>query len=112
MKKLSLFLILLTFTVPTAFADVYIENDHKYFKGIDEKMSIDNNVHSFFGVSKSYADLLVQEYGSYFNLRTACFRGGCLTGENHSGTQLHGFLSFLVICPRYWWKTDKQNFIF
>jgi CDP-paratose 2-epimerase len=59
-------------------------------------MSIDHTMHSLFGVSKTSADLLVQEYGRYFNLRTVCFRGGCLTGENHSGAQLHGFLSFLV----------------
>ena len=68
-----------------------------YFKkGINEKMTIDHSTHSLFGVSKTSADLLVQEYGRYFNMYTACFRGGCLTGENHSGTQLHGFLSFLV----------------
>ena len=74
-----------------------IRRDHKYFKqGIDEKMSIDNTTHSLFGVSKSSADLLVQEYGRYFNLKTVCFRAGCLTGENHSGARLHGFLSFLV----------------
>jgi len=74
-----------------------VKKNHKYYKkGIDENMSIDHTKHSLFGTSKTSADLLVQEYGSYFNLRTACFRGGCLTGENHSGTQLHGFLSFLV----------------
>jgi len=59
-------------------------------------MSLDHTTHSLFGVSKSSADLLVQEYGRYFNLNTVCFRGGCLTGENHSGARLHGFLSFLV----------------
>ena len=59
-------------------------------------MSIDQTTHSLFGVSKSSADLLVQEYGRYFNLKTVCFRAGCLTGENHSGAELHGFLSFLV----------------
>ena len=59
-------------------------------------MSIDDTTHSFFGASKTAADLLVQEYGRYFNLKTVCFRGGCLTGENHSGAELHGFLSFLV----------------
>ena len=70
---------------------------HKYFKnGVDENMSLDHTTHSLFGASKASADLLVQEYGRYFNLRTACFRGGCLTGENHSGAKLHGFLSFLV----------------
>tara|TARA_B110000483_G_C18161333_1_gene529418 strand:+ start:178 stop:1239 length:1062 start_codon:yes stop_codon:yes gene_type:complete len=74
-----------------------VNKKHKYFKnGIDEYMSIDHTTHSLFGTSKASADLLVQEYGNYFNLKTACFRGGCLTGENHSGAQLHGFLSFLV----------------
>jgi CDP-paratose 2-epimerase len=74
-----------------------IKKNHRYFKkGIDEKMSIDQTTHSLFGVSKSSADLLVQEYGRYFNLKTVCFRAGCLTGENHSGAELHGFLSFLV----------------
>ena len=74
-----------------------IKKNHKYYKkGIDEKMSLDHTTHSLFGVSKSSADLLVQEYGRYFNLNTVCFRGGCLTGENHSGARLHGFLSFLV----------------
>ena len=71
------------------------END-KYFKGIDEKFSIDNCTHSFFGVSKSYADLVTQEYGKNVGLKTVCFRGGCLTGPNHSGAKLHGFLSYLV----------------
>ena len=61
-------------------------------------MSIDNSNHSLFGVSKAAEDLLVQEYGRYFNLKTACFRGGCLTGSAHSGTELHGFLSYLMIC--------------
>ena len=74
-----------------------IRKKHKYFKnGIDENMSLDHTTHSLFGASKAAADLLVQEYGRYFNLRTVCFRGGCLTGENHSGAKLHGFLSFLV----------------
>ena len=71
------------------------END-KYFKGIDEKFSIDNCTHSFFGVSKTYGDLIVQEYGKNVGLKTVCFRGGCLTGPNHSGAKLHGFLSYLV----------------
>jgi CDP-paratose 2-epimerase len=66
--------------------------------GIDETMSIDGSMHSLFGVSKAAADLLVQEYGRYFGLKTACFRGGCLTGPGHSGAQLHGFLSYLVKC--------------
>jgi CDP-paratose 2-epimerase len=67
-----------------------------YFKGIDEKFSIDSCTHSFFGVSKTYADLIVQEYGNNVGLKTVCFRGGCLTGPNHSGAKLHGFLSYLV----------------
>ena len=73
-------------------------NDKHFFykKGIDESMSIDQSTHSIFGSSKVSADILVQEYGRYFNLKTATFRGGCLTGENHSGAKLHGFLSFLV----------------
>ena len=69
---------------------------HKYFKGINESMSIDNCVHSFFGASKSYADLIVQEYGKNNGLKTVCFRAGCITGPNHSGAKLHGFLSYLV----------------
>ena len=68
----------------------------KNFKGIDEKFSIDNCTHSFFGVSKTYADLIVQEYGKNIGLKTVCFRAGCLTGPNHSGAKLHGFLSYLV----------------
>jgi CDP-paratose 2-epimerase len=66
--------------------------------GIDEGMSIDTSLHSLFGASKAAADLLVQEYGRYFGLNTACFRGGCLTGPGHSGAELHGFLSYLVKC--------------
>ena len=73
-----------------------LDKNHKYFKGINEKFSIDNCIHSFFGVSKSYADLLVQEYGKNSGLKTVCFRAGCITGPNHSGAKLHGFLSFLV----------------
>jgi len=64
--------------------------------GISESMSIDQCLHSLFGVSKASADLLVQEYGKNFGLKTCCLRGGCLTGPNHRGTQLHGFLSYLV----------------
>lgn len=75
-----------------------IEPDHTYFNGIREDMSIDNTLHSLFGASKVAADVLVQEYGRYFGLQTACFRGGCLTGPNHSGTQLHGFLAYLMKC--------------
>ena len=73
-----------------------IKRNHKYYPGIDESMSIDNCTHSFFGVSKSYADLIVQEYGKNSGLKTVCFRAGCITGPNHSGAKLHGFLSYLV----------------
>ena len=65
-------------------------------KGISESMSIDHCTHSLFGVSKASADLLVQEYGRYFSMPTACLRGGCLTGEGHKGIELHGFLSYLT----------------
>jgi CDP-paratose 2-epimerase len=75
-----------------------IEATHPYSKGIDETMSIDNCKHSLFGASKVSADVLVQEYGRYFDMKTAVFRGGCLTGPSHSGTQLHGFLSYLMKC--------------
>lgn len=75
-----------------------IEPDHRYRKGIDETMSIDQSKHSLFGASKAAADVLVQEYGRYFGMKTACFRGGCLTGPNHSGVKLHGFLSYLMKC--------------
>ncbi len=67
-------------------------------EGIDETMSIDQSIHSLFGASKAAADLLAQEYGRYFHMRTAIFRGGCLTGPNHSGTALHGFLAYLMKC--------------
>jgi CDP-paratose 2-epimerase len=73
-----------------------IAPDHPFAEGIDESMSIDASTHSLFGASKAAADLLVQEYGRYFQMRTACFRGGCLTGPNHSGTALHGFLAYLM----------------
>jgi len=73
-----------------------IKKNHKFKSGIDESMSIDNCTHSFFGASKSYADLIVQEYGKNIGLKTACFRAGCITGPNHSGAKLHGFLSYLV----------------
>jgi CDP-paratose 2-epimerase len=75
-----------------------LPNDHTYFKGIDASMSIDASLHSLFGVSKAAADLMVQEYGRYFGLATVCFRGGCLTGPNHAGAMLHGFLSYLMRC--------------
>ena len=75
-----------------------IDPSHAYSSGIDESMSIDNSMHSIFGASKVAADILVQEYGRYFGMKTACFRGGCLTGPAHSGTQLHGFLAYLMKC--------------
>jgi CDP-paratose 2-epimerase len=76
-----------------------IAEDHPYFKnGIDENLSIDHTKHSLFGASKVAADVLVQEYGVYFGMKTGVFRGGCLTGPNHSGAQLHGFLSYLMKC--------------
>ncbi|MEG4282223.1 NAD-dependent epimerase/dehydratase family protein [Microcoleus sp. A006_D1] len=75
-----------------------IESGHTYESGIREDMSIDQCLHSLFGASKVAADVLVQEYGRYFNMNTACFRGGCLTGPNHSGAQLHGFLAYLMKC--------------
>jgi CDP-paratose 2-epimerase len=75
-----------------------IEACHPYYNGIDEFMSIDQTMHSLFGASKVAADILVQEYGKYFGMKTACFRAGCLTGPCHSGTQLHGFLSYLMKC--------------
>ena len=76
-----------------------IDSAHPYFEnGINEKMSIDNTKHSVFGASKVAADIMVQEYGKYFGMKTGVFRGGCLTGPNHSGTQLHGFLSYLMKC--------------
>ena len=73
-----------------------LPNKNNYSKGINEKFSIDGCTHSFFGVSKTYADLIVQEYGKNLGLKTVSFRAGCITGPNHSGTELHGFLSYLV----------------
>jgi CDP-paratose 2-epimerase len=67
-------------------------------RGIDETMSIDASTHSLFGVSKTAGDLLVQEYGHYFGMKTVTFRGGCLTGPAHSGAELHGFLAYLMKC--------------
>lgn len=72
--------------------DVHFEN------GISESFSIDQSKHSLFGASKLAADMVVQEYGRYFNMPTVCLRGGCLTGPNHSGVELHGFLSYLIKC--------------
>ncbi len=71
---------------------------HPFFDGIDETMSIDQSKHSVFGASKVAADILVQEYGRYFGMKTGCFRGGCLTGEHHSGAELHGFLAYMMKC--------------
>jgi CDP-paratose 2-epimerase len=75
-----------------------LPEDHRYFGGITESMSIDQTLHSVFGVSKVAADIMVQEYGRYFGMNTACFRGGCLTGPNHAGAELHGFLAYLMKC--------------
>ena len=75
-----------------------IDSAHPYQQGIPEDMSIDQTLHSLFGASKVAADVLVQEYGRYFDMKTASFRGGCLTGPSHSGTELHGFLAYLMQC--------------
>ena len=75
-----------------------LPEDHRYYKGIDESMTIDTSMHSVFGASKVAADVMVQEYGKYFGIKTGVFRGGCLTGPAHSGAKLHGFLSYLVRC--------------
>lgn len=76
-----------------------IDKSHPYYKnGIDELMSVDKTKHSLFGASKLAADVLVQEYGRYFNMKTVCFRGGCLTGPGHSPTIMHGFLAYLMKC--------------
>ncbi len=76
-----------------------VDSAHPYFeRGIDESMSIDQTKHSLFGASKLSADILVQEYGKYFKMNTGIFRCGCLTGPNHAGTRLHGFLSYLMKC--------------
>lgn len=72
--------------------------EHRYHRGIDATMSIDLSTHSLFGASKAAADLLVQEYGRYFEMPTVCFRGGCLTGPQHAGAKLHGFLAYLMKC--------------
>jgi CDP-paratose 2-epimerase len=85
-----------------------LDKKDKYYSGIDEKFNIDDTKHSLFGASKLSADITVQEYGKYFNLNTVCLRAGCLTGENHSGVELHGFLSYLIKCI----KTDKEYKIF
>jgi CDP-paratose 2-epimerase len=75
-----------------------LPREHRYYGGIDTTMSIDASMHSLFGVSKAAADLMVQEYGRYFEIPTVCFRGGCLTGPNHAGAELHGFLAYLMRC--------------
>lgn len=82
--------------------------DEHYFDGIKEDFTIDQSKHSIFGASKVAADVMVQEYGRYFNMPTCCLRGGCLTGPNHSGVELHGFLSYLIKCN----LTDKEYTIF
>jgi len=85
-----------------------LEIEKKYIKGFNEKINIDNSKHSPFGVSKLSGDLLVQEYGKYFNIKTICLRAGCLTGETHTGVELHGFLSYLFKCAFY----KKKYFIY
>lgn len=82
-----------------------IARAHPFYDGIDESMSIDSSKHSIFGVSKLAADIMVQEYGRYFGMRTGVFRASCLTGPNHAGTELHGFLSYLVKCA-----ADSQEY--
>jgi len=86
-----------------------IDKTHAYFgNGIDERFTIDQSKHSLFGASKVAADIMVQEYGRYFGMKTGVFRGGCLTGPAHSGTELHGFLAYLVKCV----VTEKPYTIF
>ena len=85
-----------------------IAPEHLYRNGIDETMSIDQTKHSLFGASKVAADVLVQEYGRYFGMKTGCFRGGCLTGPAHAGTELHGFLAYLMKCT----VTEKPYRVF
>ena len=82
--------------------------DSKYRNGFNEEFSVDNTLHSLFGASKLSADIMIQEYGKYFGMKTVSFRGGCLTGPNHSGTVLHGFLSYLMKCT----VTNKKYTIF
>jgi CDP-paratose 2-epimerase len=72
--------------------------DHRWYGGIDLEMPVDRSIHSLFGASKLAADVLVQEYGRYFGIPTVCFRGGCLTGPQHAGAELHGFLAYLMRC--------------
>lgn len=75
-----------------------LPQEHRWYDGVDLGMSIDLCTHSLFGVSKAAADLLVQEYGRYFQMPTVCFRAGCMTGPQHTGAQLHGFLAYLMMC--------------
>lgn len=84
-----------------------LPTNHLFYEGIDESMSIDHCKHSFLGASKACADVYVQEYGKYFGLKTVCFRCGCLTGTDHAGVPLHGFLSYLMKCA----KTGEKYFI-
>jgi CDP-paratose 2-epimerase len=86
--------------LPLVEGDTRLElpEDHPYHRGIDTSMPVDRTLHSLFGVSKAAADLMVQEYGRYFGMPTACFRAGCITGPAHSGAKLHGFLSYLMRC--------------
>jgi CDP-paratose 2-epimerase len=85
-----------------------LPSNHPDYAGIAESMSVDQSKHSLFGASKLAADVLVQEYGRYFSMPTAIFRGGCLTGPNHSGTKLHGFLAYLMKCA----ATGEQYTVF
>ncbi len=85
-----------------------LNSDHRFYEGIDESMSIDNSMHSIYGASKVAADIMVQEYGKYYNLYTGVFRGNCMTGSAHSATSMHGFLSYLVMCI----KKEKEYEIF
>lgn len=87
--------------LPLEYKEKRIEcnTNHMYYKdGIDESMTIDQSKHSVFGASKVAADIMTQEYGKYFGIKTGIFRGGCLTGPYHSGVELHGFLSYLIKC--------------
>jgi len=85
-----------------------IEPSHLYVDGIPEDMPLDNCLHSIFGASKAAADIMVQEYGRYFGMKTGVFRGGCLTGPAHAGAELHGFLAYLMKCA----VTDRKYTIF
>lgn len=86
----------------------YDYSDETYYNGIPESFTIDQSKHSLFGASKVAGDVMVQEYGRYFSMPSCCLRGGCLTGPNHSGVELHGFLSYLIKCN----LTEKQYTIF